>query len=253
MIETALRRKVSFQGCFNFRDLGGYRSVDGRTVRWRRLFRSDALHHMTAEDVRFARNELRLATVIDLRSLGEVQRDKLGPLMDGPINHYHLPLIEEVRYSTTDQPNGDAFGDPFATADQYFGRLEQGGAKIATVVRLLSTGVYPAVFHCAAGKDRTGIVAAVVLSLLGVSDEQIIRDYATTSLYIEQIVERMRSMPGYSETVRDLPTAAFAARPETMAGFLERVRAKYGSVRGFVEGLGVGAEPIRRMRGLLLV
>lgn len=242
-------RKIDFEGCFNFRDLGGYRSLDGRTVRWGKLFRSDALHLMSPADADHARRQLGISTVIDLRANNEVIPEKLGPLMASGVAYHHLPVIDQVRYTTDSRVDGD----PFATLGEYLRVLREGGPHFARLLNLLAGDVYPAVFHCTAGKDRTGLAAALLLDLLGVSDDQIAEDYALTNLSIEKIVERMRTLPGYTDTVRDLPASAFRVSPLTMIGVLRQLRIRYGSVRSWVGTLGVGGDALGRLRDRLLI
>lgn len=248
MSDEKRERRIAFTGAFNFRDLGGYQAAGGRTVRWRRLFRSDALHYMTAEDAELARGKLAIATIVDLRAHNEQQHGRSGVLADGVVAYHHLPLMDEMDYSFEAGAARDAAG----TAERYLRILEGSGQQVAGLVRLLASDVYPAVVHCAAGKDRTGIAAAVVLSLLDVDQEDIARDYGLSSLYLGPIVERMRHMPGYRKIVGKLPLESFNTHPETMVLFLERVRRGYGSVQGFLQGHAVDAATILRLRDHLL-
>src|SRR5438105_4998783 len=89
-----VQRRVDLEGCLNFRDLGGYPAGDDRRVRWRRVYRSDALHHLTPADVARMRDELAIGTVIDLRSTPEVRSDGRGALADAPVEFHHVPLFD---------------------------------------------------------------------------------------------------------------------------------------------------------------
>src|SRR5579859_4556528 len=168
------QRVVDLEGCFNFRDLGGYRTVDGRCVRWQRLFRADGLHRLTEADLAHLAG-LGLATVIDLRT--EKELDEVGriawPAPD--LAFHHLPMLDVLPDRTT----YPAWVDAGYVADRYVAMLEKGRDAVAEALAILTDPTaYPAVFHCAAGKDRTGLLAAVVLGLLNVSDEDIVADYA---------------------------------------------------------------------------
>jgi protein-tyrosine phosphatase len=161
-------RLLAFERCFNFRDLGGYETQDGRRVRWRRLFRSMTPQFMTEDDLRLARDELGVRTVIDLR----VPTD---PLMDsGPLGEPPSRRLAVAFADSRTVPELRAM--PF---DQVLLRmLELDGPRIVEALEFLTRDDGgPALFHCQTGKDRTGIMAAVLLKLLGVSDEDVIADY----------------------------------------------------------------------------
>ncbi len=92
-MEEILERHIQFEGALNFRDLGGYRTQEGRRLRWRRLFRSDKLHLMTDEDIVQARDNLGIRTVIDLREPESVERDGVERLIQPPIKYHHKPIV----------------------------------------------------------------------------------------------------------------------------------------------------------------
>ena len=110
----------------------------------------------------------------------------------------------------------------------------------------------PVVFHCAAGKDRTGLLAAILLGALGVSDDDIVGDYALTARHMDPIIERMRTTPGYAEIVGKLPAATFSSRPEAMTGTLAGVRALWGSMREYVAANGLRADELLRLEKAVL-
>ncbi len=256
MTITTLDRHIPFAQCFNFRDLGGYRTISGRSIRWRRLFRSAALHYVTPEDAAAVRDVLGIATVLDLRSEKELAESGKGILFDGRIQHLHLPLLQ--MRTITGGTAEDIHNPPVAPLnpplvspeDAYFEIMRKGGPRIAAAIETLAApGRYPAVFHCAAGKDRTGIVAAVVLGVLGVDDEDIVQDYALTNRHIHSIVQRARAM-------RNAPSEEgmerYEAKPERMRMLLEKVRGEFGSVTGFVRANGIDAGTIAQLRENLL-
>src|SRR5947209_1879179 len=94
MLDAAMQRVIDLEGCLNFRDLGGYPTADGRTVRWQQVYRSDALHHLTPADVARVRAELRVTAIVDLRSTAELRGEGRGPLAGEPIGFHHLPLFD---------------------------------------------------------------------------------------------------------------------------------------------------------------
>ncbi len=158
-------RHVPFDGCFNFRDLGGYATVDDREVRRGLLYRSDSLHHLSDDDLtRLA--ALRIRAVIDLRTGAELA-------ITGRVAEHHERVFHHV-------PLEDGNDYRSTRADRYLDFVQVRGARVASAVRLVAHADGPLVFHCLAGKDRTGVLAAVLLAALGVPDASIASDYALT-------------------------------------------------------------------------
>jgi protein-tyrosine phosphatase len=221
------------EGCFNFRDLGGYAGSDGRRVRWRRLFRADGLHRLTGADLS-ALADLGLASVIDLRTTEEVsERGRIGSQQ---VAYHHLPILD-VLPPREELPT---WIDAEFVARRYWQMLEGGGEAVSEVLAILADpAAYPAVFHCAAGRDRTGIVASLILALLGVSDDDIIADYVLSREAMERMVDRLRVEHPDADLERYIP-AMLAVVPDAMIRFLEFVRAEYGSVEGYVEAIEMG-------------
>ncbi|MEE8509192.1 MAG: tyrosine-protein phosphatase [Myxococcota bacterium] len=242
-----MKRLIDLQGCNNFRDLGGYPAADGRELRWRVVFRSDALHHLTPDDVIRMRDELGIRDILDLRSTGEIRSDGRGPLEDGAFHLHHLPLFD----GQIAEPPQTA--EELTLADRYFLLAEMAKDAIARVVVTLAESSAPAVYHCAAGKDRTGVISAVLLGLLGVKDEMIVADYAATQENLDAIIERLMATEGYQEMLEALPADTLHADPETMISLLNQVRSRYGSMREYVRSAGVGEAQIARLESRLLV
>jgi protein-tyrosine phosphatase len=237
-------RRIDLEGCHNFRDLGGYPTGDGRTLRWRLLFRSDALHHLTPGAVARVRDELAVGDLIDLRSSLELRTDGRGLLGREPLRFHHLPLFDG---SLVAQQSGG-----FTLADRYFLMAEMAKGPIARVISTLAASPAAAVYYCAAGKDRTGVVSAILLGLLGVRDEIIVADYAATQENLDAIIDRLMATEGYRELLAVLPPETLHAVPETMIALLTRIRGRYGSMRGYARDIGVSDESIRRLESRLL-
>jgi protein-tyrosine phosphatase len=243
-----MSRLIDLEGCLNFRDLGGYPAADGRSVRWRRVFRSDALHLLTARDVARIRDELGVRDVIDLRSSAEVRSEGQGPLAEHAVRFHHVPLFDaEVRSEDRER------AAQITLADRYVFLAELAGERIAQVVRLLADAETPAVYHCAAGKDRTGVISALLLGLLGVADEVIVADYVATRENLGAIVDRLRSLEGYRAMLDALPPDTMHAEPETMLEFLARLRASHDSIEAYARHVGLAGDAIDRLRDRLLV
>jgi protein tyrosine/serine phosphatase len=236
-----VERRIAVDGCLNFRDLGGYPTADGGTLRWRMLFRADGLHALSPGGIATVRDEIRLGDIVDLRSTAELELDGRGPLAREPIRFHHLPLFDGARGERT-PPFGASL------ADLYFGMIDFARGPIAKVVTVLARTEHPAVFHCAAGKDRTGVISALLLSLLGVREELIVADYAATREALDQIVERLMASDGYQGMFDELPPDTLHADPETMEGFLARVRSEFGSMTDYAREIGVADADVERLR-----
>ncbi len=159
MVE-ALDRLIALQGAVNFRDLGGYAAADGMRTRWRTLFRADGLGELTETDLSVLR-ALGIRTVIDLRSESELERSRFD--VDAhPVAFHHFPFIDEL-------PDAQEFDRrPGLLGSQYQEMVRDAGGQILAALEVLAApDALPAVFHCTAGKDRTGVLSAIVLSLLG--------------------------------------------------------------------------------------
>lgn len=225
---------VVLEGCLNFRDLGGMPTRGGRRLRTGELYRSDALHHLTPADVACLRDRLRIGVVIDLRSSGELRSEGQGPLAEERgIAFHHLPLFDG------DTRTARAGASSITLAERYVLLAELARAPIARVVELVATAPAPVVYHCAAGKDRTGVISAILLGLLDVDDDVIVADYATTRENLDAIVERLRSMQGYRTMLDALPPDTMHAEPGTMREFLAAIQARHGSMRAYARAAGV--------------
>lgn len=240
-----MNRIIDLSGCLNFRDLGGYPTADGRALRWRQVFRSDALHHLTRQDVARLRDELGIGDVIDLRSSAELRTEGRGALAHEAIRFHHVPLYDGETARGAPSREMDL-------AERYALLADFAQRPIAAVIDTLAATDSPSVYHCAAGKDRTGVVSAILLSLLGVPDEVIVADYAATQENLDAIIERLMSTEGYHGMLSALPPDTLHAEPQTMRSFLARMRATHGSIEAYSRTAGASAETIKRLRDRLL-
>lgn len=241
-----MQRRIPLEGCFNFRDLGGYPSAGGRRVRWRLLFRSDALHHLTERDVEILREELRIGHVVDLRSSAEIASEGQGLLASGPARLHHLPLYDGPT------SEGRERAESLSLADRYFMMADFARKPIVRVLEALATADAPTVYHCAAGKDRTGVISAVLLGLLDVPDEVIVADYAASQEQLDAIVDRLMGAEGYQTMLEALPADTLHAVPETMVRFLEQLRERHGSLEAYALESGLSSAGLEQLRQRLL-
>ena len=242
-------RTLVLEGCVNFRDLGGYRTRDGRQIGWRRLFRADGLNRLSDSD-RFLLTELGLATVIDLRTVDEAEQRGRFPVDEVPVRYVDLPLTD-VLPSPEELPD---WGEASYVASRYGRMVEEGGPVLTQAIEILAAaGSLPAVVHCSAGKDRTGVLSALVLAFLDVPDQTIVEDYALSAAAMDRLLERLKAeYPDSVEEVEKFAPAILHVVPETMEEFLESIRTVYGSYESLAAALGV-TEAIAQLRGNLLV
>ncbi|HEY6793822.1 MAG TPA: tyrosine-protein phosphatase [Kineosporiaceae bacterium] len=219
------------RGMVNFRDVGGLVAGHARRVRHGVLYRSESPQFLAPEDADLLVDRLDLRTEIDLRRRGEAEREGRGPLADRPVRHLLFPLVPrpDRLVSRTDVPIAH-HAEPIAA--HYLGYLEVSPEAVAGAVRALAEpGALPALVHCAAGKDRTGVVIAFALSVAGVADGDIAAEYAVGADGVARVVERLRALAGYSTVIDNLPDEAHLTAPEYMQRFLDEVRARFGSPR----------------------
>jgi protein-tyrosine phosphatase len=252
MTTTVHERLITLAGCGNFRDLGGYETRDGRTVRWRRLFRSDALAWLTEDDVQtLAGMDLRLVFGIDLRTHDELEAMHAGVVYESDTRHQHLPFFPRFGADRAAvQAAVHAIGQ--VAGDRYLSLMEQSRPCFEGVFNLLAeSSHYPSAFYCAAGKDRTGMVSALLLRVLDVSDEQIIEDYALTEAPSEErLIARFNVM---GRDLREMPDpSTLKAHPETMEHFLAGFDRLHGSVEEFLLSCNVQESILEQVRQNLL-
>jgi protein-tyrosine phosphatase len=242
-------RRVALAGPVNFRDLGGYPTSDGHVVEWRRLYRSDSLHHLEPGDGPLL-HERGLVTAIDFRADDELDRIGIGRLGELEIRHLHLPTVDRALHAVR-PPEWDP---PETAAEVYVLMLRSGGAAYAAALRaLVEPGALPAVYFCMAGKDRTGVFSAVVLGLLGVSDDDIVADYVLTHEVVDMIHERgRRDYPDAANRWPELPDDLRGAVAPTMEGMITLMRAEYGDWTGYATAIGVEPGVVDDLRATLL-
>jgi protein-tyrosine phosphatase len=192
------------------------------------------------------RDEIGIGVVVDLRSTAERRADGRGRLGETPIVAHHVPLFDG------DAVRSQAAAAPVTLADRYVLLADFARQRIGQVLTTLAEASAPAVYHCAAGKDRTGVVTGVLLGVLGVPDEVIVADYVATQENLPAIVDRLLSTEGYQTMLAALPPDTLHAEAETMQGFLDRLRAQHGSMQDYALAAGVSAATLDRLAARLL-
>jgi len=217
-------RAVRLDGAFNVRDLGGVPLGRRGHTTFGHVFRSDALDELSPADEKTLLDTLGIATIIDLRAPAESGGDGLADARHFPgLQTYSCPIVPNERIGAEAFPAGDAV----AIGDLYVDYVENRGQVLATVIETTATSVLagrPVLFHCAAGRDRTGVVAAVVLALLGVRDTAIMDDYLASNEGAALVTARLAANPLYGGQ----PTPQRGvADPRSMRRLLRWFRAHY--------------------------
>jgi protein-tyrosine phosphatase len=227
---VAADRRLPFEGLQNFRDLGGYAANHGRTTRWGLVFRADSLHKLTAADMA-AFEQLGMGSVFDLR--GDEER-RTHP---NPVRSTQLAIVGQAIPGRDGGALPDAAGLPpdgeLILRDLYIGMLEHSAGLFGKLLTgLLEPGALPAVFHCHAGKDRTGMTAALLLLALGVDRETVLDDY--------ELTRRYRTSEHQQDTYERLVSRGLS--PEAAAGVLSAPRWAMSDALDALEGVHGGIE-----------
>ena len=245
---------ITLEGASNVRDVGGLPTVDGRTTRDGVLIRSDNLQDLSPPDV-----EVLLAagvrTVLDLRTSAEVELTGPGPMRGTDVRHLHLDLIPQGLdgREAVDRTIPDESAGEHAMDHVYIDYVKDSPDKVAAAVRAIADpGSGSVVVHCAAGKDRTGVVVAVALSLVGVKRDAIVADYALTDERIVAVRDRLLATPLYSEDMRRRTIESMRPHAGNMSRFLDRIDREYGGIHGFAMAVGVDEETVARLSRRLL-
>jgi protein-tyrosine phosphatase len=239
------QRHLRLDGTYNVRDIGGYRTRDGRLTRWHTLFRADSLHRLApAAQAILLNYGVRL--VVDLRRSDELQAAPNVFTTSTGVHYHHLSLLADAPPVVN--------GDPQALVETYRHILDKRQALVYQILAALATpGNLPAVVHCTAGKDRTGIIIALALGLAGVPTETIVEDYALTATCLDEAFmeeTRQRALKrGYTwEQYKPL----VGCPPEYMATTLQHLEAEYGGIEAYVRTIGLSEAQIERLHTALV-
>ncbi len=220
---------------YNFRDLGGYPTKDGKVTRYGKLFRSDGPDHITPEDIQVLVSE-GVTLDIDLRGPEELEKwpDILG--QDDRVEYLSILLLPSLNLATP----------PESLAGLYLLMLRESGAQFyqlfSAILKNKSAGT---LFHCSVGKDRTGVTAAMLLLLADVVEEEVIRAYVTTAKNLKTVLARFKEInnPALSHFL--------TARPEDIQPFIEALNIEFGGVRSYLSKIGFTTAEIEALRSIL--
>lgn len=251
---------IDLDGAVNVRDLGGLPTEDGGKTLAGRLLRGDNLQDLSPADIARLTGGIGLTTVVDLRSTAELRAEGPAPLDAVPdVRHVHCPVLPEQGAAT------DVVADVLLTRDEadrsrypadpraghYLGYLEDRPDQVVAAVRAVATAPGAALVHCAAGKDRTGVVVALALSAVRVRPDAVAADYAATGERLEPLLDRLRRSPTYARDVSSKPAGSHQPQASTMAAFLDQLTTRYGGAIAWLAGHGFGPDDLGRLHGKL--
>lgn len=259
-------RWIELDGAVNTRDLGGLPTVDGHTTRPDRLIRSDNLQGLTAADVRVLVDERDVRTVADLRTGVEVEAEGPGPMTREPlVTVEHFSLFPESGHHTDAAAAEDSDapvvlpwqqrredGQRRSASTIYLSYLDDRADSAIATLRLIANSDGATIVHCAAGKDRAGVVTALALAEVGVTHDAIVADYALSADRIEAIFERLRASRTYAEDLAGQSIDKHRPRPQTMQRLLAAIDQEHGGVPAWLRAHGWTERDAAALRAKLL-
>ncbi|NLO47422.1 MAG: tyrosine-protein phosphatase [Clostridiales bacterium] len=255
-------KRVPLETMVNVRDLGGYAAMDGRVTRYGKFLRADCPIGISENDIRFLK-EYGISLSIDLRGSDETLKMPSG--LNGTQGHTyrHCPAMIDrptphiIRSADKTAKNGSKASltaeDNFDLGDSYIDIAESAKIWIKQVFELCAGWEGGVIYHCYLGKDRAGIISAMLLGVCGVTETDIIMDYCASMVCLRPKYERMN--PVFLPTIRERPDykwGFFGSVPESMEALLRHITEKYGSVSSYLTDCGVTDKAINRLKDKLL-
>lgn len=229
-MEKLVQRRLDIPGTYNLRDVGGYTTADGRTTRWRTVLRSDGLHDVAPRDQALLLQH-GLKTVIDMRYTDEVQKQPNPFATSSDVTYHNISLLDGL----SELAAGYKLDD---TGKIYMAALDLCQPRLKLVLDVITAqGGLPVLVHCTAGKDRTGIVVALLLALARVPQETIVEDYAISVEHLRPL--RVR----FGELI---------AEPQAMAAMLQHLDTAYGGIDNYLRLVGLTTDQLDYLRASLV-
>ncbi|MDR2986204.1 MAG: tyrosine-protein phosphatase [Nocardiopsaceae bacterium] len=229
---------VDLQGAANVRDLGGLRTRDRRRTRYGLIYRGDSLDSITPADSRILFDKLGIGTIVDLRTAAETEPKELS----FPVPRYRFSVLAEGRLGREPFPSDD----PAELAKVYLNNLEGGREAVKQTFEVIAGNLQegvPTLFHCAAGRDRTGIIAALLLDTVDVTFGEIARDYVQSNRNARRVTKKLAENPLYANREAHM-REVILLHEQTIIGFLRLLHEQAGGPRQFCLDSGLSEETI---------
>jgi protein-tyrosine phosphatase len=230
--------KIGLSGTMNMRDLGGYPTMGGGSTKKGVYYRGDSLHNLTEEDV-VALQSLGVTLQVDLRSQQEVNARPSKLLGAKGIDYYNISLLDHIQSSNFENM-------PQNMSDLYCDLLDNNHKKFAAIFRALISTEGACIINCTAGKDRTGVIAMLLLSLAHVDEEIIVEDYAISAVNLSAFVSFQKAQS--LSNGQELPNYIFSSNPEDMKITIKHLKDKYKNAEGYFTMCGIIGEEIEELR-----
>lgn len=238
------------QGLVNLRDVGGIALTSGGSIRSGVLFRSESLQEASDADARVLLDRYRVVNVVDLRSARETVTEGRGPLGSSSVTYLNIPLnpapVELV--SDTARPPGDL------TAQVYRSFADDPDGGLPRVFWLLPELLAsPTLVHCAAGKDRTGLVIAMILEVAGAERDAVVADYLASAANNDRVNEMLSRSPRYEAHMSKVHPEFYEVHALAITTYLESLDRDFGGVRGWARSRGLTDAQLDRIASHLIV
>jgi len=238
-----MKKIVKLKNCPNFRTLGGYTCMGGKVTGEGKLFRAACLSKLSENDI-YVLKSMNILTVIDLRTCIEIEQAKNPVCEDNSFAYINIPLTPDARTP------GKSELMPESLLQLYTDIADYKQMELEQIFRVIISAGSAIVFHCSAGKDRTGVVAALLLLLAGVSADEIVEDYAVSYELMKPIFEYQ-----FSENFKHVPKPPLYlmySEPDNMRQFLSYVKEKYRSAEEYFSCIGFNMNEISQLKKVII-
>ena len=234
------QRYLQLPGCLNLRELGGYETTEGKQIKWRTLLRSDSLHRLPISSQQQL-IDYGVKTIVDLRNLFEIKLEEYAFSNRKEIRYFNLPLIEENQRNIIESIKDKTLLE----LNLFF--LKERPLAIKIILETLATQQTPVIIHCAAGKDRTGFITALLLGLAGVPITTIAEDYHLSDRALASLYREIRP-----QAEKAGMTHLLESPPQTIIDTFAYLDRRYGGIDRYLENIGINLKTRDRLKTMLI-
>ncbi|MFV0254844.1 MAG: tyrosine-protein phosphatase [Erysipelotrichaceae bacterium] len=240
---TKFYRRLPLENLYNARDLGGYLINNKQSTKWYRFLRTDNLHHATEKDKQYLKS-YGVRTVLDLRSDSELVSNPNPFKEDKQVKYFHCPLIVGDATSLSNEQLSEALKHPNPLGKLYLSILQNGQSVIKDIFEIIAKEQQTVLYHCTAGKDRTGVVSALLLGLADVSRADIINNYIETYYYLMESPFINKSYKKESKASQEIKDKFMNSNPINIEMALDYLDKEYGSIEKYLLSCGIEAKTL---------